>query len=495
MKDNLPLGILRKTILCLVAVSFATISWSQLGASEERGQDIFRKGTSPSGQKIVALMSGAEVPASVLPCSSCHGLDGKGRPEGGVSPSNITWNALTKGYNGKRSNGRTHNAYTSTTLKRAISMGLDPAGNTLNSTMPHYQMSQQDMQDLVDYLKVLGQESVPGLTDSTLLIGTLLRPEPQLDEMNQVVSEIIHAYFTEINQQGGIFNRQLAFEPTQNEPLKQPAFALVSSWLDQQQDLIPPGTPVVGGMAQFPETDLAKNRQLFYLLPGLDQQAETLGRQVKGGKIALIYESDTLRGELIEAFKKGVRTANVKEIIEFKTTDYPPEDLAGILRKQQINQVFLLGNAAFEKDLCDQLGIHDSPPELFLLGSFTTLNIYELPAVWQGKIILAYPQWMSSASDKGKAMIRYLQQKYNLSDRYQQSQWAALSGAILLVDALKKVGRDLSREQLVEALENTYRLETGLLPPISYSANRRIGSEQVFLVKYLGVERGLVLTE
>ncbi|MEE8350344.1 MAG: hypothetical protein V3R94_12285 [Acidobacteriota bacterium] len=59
---------------------------------EKRGREIYLKGTSPSGGEITALFGQADlqVPASVMPCVNCHGRDGRGRPEGGVTPSNLT---------------------------------------------------------------------------------------------------------------------------------------------------------------------------------------------------------------------------------------------------------------------------------------------------------------------------------------------------------------------------------------------------------------------
>ena len=78
-----------------------------------------------------------------------NGKDGKGRPEGGVTPSNLTWAALTTNYEGKRKSGRTHPAYDERSLKKAITMGIDPAGNKLHPTMPKYKMSMRNAEILV----------------------------------------------------------------------------------------------------------------------------------------------------------------------------------------------------------------------------------------------------------------------------------------------------------------------------------------------------------
>src|SRR5437016_3452699 len=97
-----------------------------------RGRQIFESGTSPSGSAIEASIAGdGRLPGSVLPCANCHGRDGRGKPESGVVPSNLTWDALTKPYGLTHADGRTHPPYTERLLTRAITMGIDPAGNSL----------------------------------------------------------------------------------------------------------------------------------------------------------------------------------------------------------------------------------------------------------------------------------------------------------------------------------------------------------------------------
>ncbi len=46
-------------------------------------------------------------------------------------------------------------ASTDATIKRAITQGVDPAGESLDWTMPRWQMSAQDLNDLLAYLKTL----------------------------------------------------------------------------------------------------------------------------------------------------------------------------------------------------------------------------------------------------------------------------------------------------------------------------------------------------
>ena len=52
------------------------------------------------------------VDAALLACGNCHGHDGRGRPEGGVVPPDVTWQALSKPYGATDRFGRRRPAYT-----------------------------------------------------------------------------------------------------------------------------------------------------------------------------------------------------------------------------------------------------------------------------------------------------------------------------------------------------------------------------------------------
>ncbi len=62
-------------------------------------------------------------------------------------------------------------------------------------------------------------------------------------------------------------------------------------------------------------------------------------------------------------------------------------------------------------------------------------------------------------------------------------QVAALGSAMVLVEGLSRAGRDLSRQKLLAALESLQGFETGLMPRLSYNADRRIGSYGAYVVK------------
>src|SRR5262245_25941456 len=94
--------------LCFTFALFGEASaQDSVALRQSRGRQIYRQGTSQSGKEILAYIGDAsvEVPASSIACAGCHGLDGRGKPEGGVNPSNVTWESLTKPYGSKNPDG------------------------------------------------------------------------------------------------------------------------------------------------------------------------------------------------------------------------------------------------------------------------------------------------------------------------------------------------------------------------------------------------------
>jgi mono/diheme cytochrome c family protein len=178
---------------------------------ERRGKQLYLTGTSGSGREVLAYIGdeSLEVPGSAMACANCHGLNGEGKPEGGVVPSNLVWEGLTKPYGVTHAGGRSHPPYTERALELAVTRGLDPAGHRLSNVMPRYQMSREDMDDLIAYLKRLGKDVDPGVSDGRVVIGTVLPARGDLAGVGQAVRAVTTAYFEEVNSRNGMYNRTL----------------------------------------------------------------------------------------------------------------------------------------------------------------------------------------------------------------------------------------------------------------------------------------------
>ena len=179
---------------------------------------IYLHGQSPTGLAISARIGdGPELPATTLACVQCHGPDARGRPEGGVTPSDIRWANLTRPRAIVEPGGRQHPAYTEALLARAIAMGWDPAGQSLSAAMPRYKIAPADMAELISYIRHLETAPVPGVTDLSIRIGLALPDDseesPRTDEIVRIVSD----YLQSVNQSGAIFQRGLELAVLKND--------------------------------------------------------------------------------------------------------------------------------------------------------------------------------------------------------------------------------------------------------------------------------------
>src|ERR1043165_2074306 len=205
----------------ILLIAFAaypqTISRRELTLQEKRGKAFYLRGESASGQDITALMGEIDVPASTLTCAGCHGTRGQGITEGGVTAGPLTWSHLTKPYGHTDEGGRKHTAFSETSFVRMLTSGLDPAGNKLAVAMPAYRMSQEDMANLIAYLKRIETDTDPGVNDTSIVLGTVLPDKAALSEFAQPMGDVLRAYFAEINSRGGIYNRKIELRVMQGD--------------------------------------------------------------------------------------------------------------------------------------------------------------------------------------------------------------------------------------------------------------------------------------
>ncbi len=91
-------------------------------------------------------------------CVACHGVNGRGGVPvmmGTAIPADIRYDGLTGKVLEPGGEKTEHPPYTDATIKRAITQGVDPTGKPLDWTMPRWQMPEQDLNDVMAYLKTL----------------------------------------------------------------------------------------------------------------------------------------------------------------------------------------------------------------------------------------------------------------------------------------------------------------------------------------------------
>ena len=98
-------------------------------------------------------------------------------------------------------------------------------------------------------------------------------------------------------------------------------------------------------------------------------------------------------------------------------------------------------------------------------------------------MFLAFPGSPSDESAAAAQELARLREAAGGTGRSRASQASAVVDAVVLVEGLKRAGRALSREKLVESLEALHAFETGLSPPVTFGPDRRIGALGAHVVR------------
>lgn len=124
---------------------------------QSNGERIYYTGFNDQGQRIPSTQGPIWLYMHGGGCVDCHGINGRGGVPvmmGEEIPSDITYEALTSEH-GEAEHEEEHPPYTDETIKISIRDGINPLGEPLDPTMPRWQMSDRDLDDLLDYLKTL----------------------------------------------------------------------------------------------------------------------------------------------------------------------------------------------------------------------------------------------------------------------------------------------------------------------------------------------------
>ena len=482
----------------------------QLTEQEKRGKYIYLSGASKSAKEITCFLGDAatEVPASTMLCANCHGLDGRGNPEGGVVPSDITWQALTKSYGVTHPSGRKHPPYSDRAIEIALTKGLDPAGNRLSDAMPRYWMSREDLADLIAYIKRLGGEQDPGLTESRITVGAILPLQGRMADIGQATKAVLEAYFEDINASGGVYNRRIELRVANASDEPKAARAAAEQFIDTEQVFAMAGAfiagadekiislveekevPLVGPYTLYPAVGFPLNRHTFYLLPGLQEQVRALVNfagekiQKQNPHVAVMYaEGDSppgLKGAIEEQCRK--RQYNAVINVTYSGRGFEPGPLIKRMSDAGTDAVFILRFGEQETALLKEAERLGWTPYILMPGAVVGRAIIGAPAAFRDKIFLSFPTAPADQTRQGLLEYRALAEKHKLPAHNLAAQFSAYAAAKILVEALKLSGRELSREKLIKTLEGFYQFETGLTPPVTFGPNRRIGALGAYIV-------------
>ncbi|NOY98453.1 MAG: cytochrome c [Chloroflexi bacterium] len=136
--------------------------WWGSGNFASNGEQIYFTATNQNGERIAysggAGYGGMMMSSASLTCASCHGVDGRGGEHvmhmDVMDAPDIRYTALNSEEEHEEEGGH-DGEYDLETFRQAVVNGQHPDGALLDRDMPRWQMSDQDLADLLEYLKTL----------------------------------------------------------------------------------------------------------------------------------------------------------------------------------------------------------------------------------------------------------------------------------------------------------------------------------------------------
>jgi len=500
----------------------------ELSASAKRGRLVFRRGVTAAGAPIRGLLGGgpAMLTGRDAACAGCHTPSGAGADEGGVAappitPEHLFSDALDRGERSRR-------AYDEASLGRAVREGRAPSGKgvsarQLGMAMPRYGLAEADLADLTAYLRCVGHDRDPGVSEGALKVGAALPLSGPLATVGGDVHAVLAASFAEVGEGGGIFRRRLdlvvedsaapgrldgtgaserrarAWETLDEAGATErligaDVFALVGNvWRGERAPgeraraeeipLVAPVGPLDPGSASAgPTLDGGDDGTIFYVHAGPDALARIAVKELAGAdgsarpRIVVAHARDRageawLRGARAEAARRGLA---VPEVFSFEPGRLDATALAEAVRERRSTAVLLWGTAA---DLTAAAAAIERLPGVrldapgYLLGAAPSA----LPAPVRDRVFFIEPSFGGEAHGAGVADFRAFLRRHDIAPRHLAVQARARVAALVLIEALKRTGARVTRDGLVAALETFRDFDTGLVAPLSYGKSRRVG--------------------
>ncbi len=419
------------------------------GDAYEVGRRLYNEGQG-SVTTAVTVGSGIAVPMHRFACRRCHGAGGRGGAEGGVQIPPIHWRALQRRYPDETT------PQVEQRIRMAVREGRTPEGRGLHPLMPRYPLDESELQGLLVYMKALDKPRVAGVSDRTIHIAM---PAPaSISGPARVLREVIRRYFDQVNLRGGIWGRELVLDAP--DSVAKP-FAV----------LLP-----IAGMA--PSIDNAP--ELFHL--GATETAESslplLADMTRQAMLLVhwwltTHQPETQRPVVVVDDQHAQMVRRIACLLE--QAGLPPtvididgnDSLPSALARQNEVTVFWFARGELLPRILPSLTDGVAPgfySSIDLLGPWIeTLKVANL-----SELVLSNPRGVpergTPAYRRYRAFIEHLPDRFARHGEIVRTAYAA---ATLLEEGLRRAGRRLTRQRLLEQLEGLSNFPTGALPPVS----------------------------
>lgn len=339
----------------------------------------------------------------------------------------------------------------------------------------------------------------PGVDVRTVRAGVLLPPADVLGAATAAVRAVLQAHAASINAGGGVHGRtlDLTFDDRGGSA---PERAAATRALLQRERLFILGASYIDGadteiaaladelqvplIATTGSPAVSSSRFARAILAGAAEVARTLvafAARHHGSerRVAVVHDGKcppAREAALNEARRAAFAVTDDADLRNFDGT------LDALRTRRCDTVVFLAGFDPLERFLTWARD-HEWLPDLLLPASSAAPEaLADMPVrAW-----IALPTGPFDRTLRGLNDYRALGRFAPLLPDFPTLQFAALAAAEVLVEALSRAGRELTRERFLEAIDGIASFETGLVPSLSFSPTRHIGSTGAWIAPVKG---------
>lgn len=496
------------------------------------GRSIYYNAARIDGSPIrVTVQQDVPLPPGSGACVSCHRRSGLGVAEGGARALNVSGPALFQA----SSVPPIRPAYDDALLARVLISGIDANGQPLSDLMPRYELTAEDALAVSRYLRTLGTEPPPGLTDTEITIASIVVPDSP-DGERAALQAVLPEYVKVKN--GGTRHEQRRSEmssrnyygikryrayrewkhsfwrltgkpatwPAQLQKYyaESPPFAIVSGSLGVNAAIVDDFCEQMEIACVLPMTSLPPAAEdsfySLYFSSGVRLEGRLIGRHLarvmsstKGG-VLLVYNKDAEGLAARQAVRDGFASDDPDLISDYamKPGKIPSaRDWARMLKKSGATALVPLLSAAQLQNLTstklDRLLV---PDVIVTAQSFTNWSDVSGAEGIIDRVKHVYPYNLptANASQFPREDVWLRSRGIDLPDRISAAKvlFACKALGMALADIQSNFSREYLLESLEHALDNSFL--TSLYPRITLGPDQRFLSRGAFLARVTMVE-------
>jgi hypothetical protein len=522
------------------------------------GEQIYNQGIDSSGEPLQGRTEGdIEFKDAHFNCAQCHRRSGYGSSEGGNYVLPVTGDSLFNPRNFDRADlfkklfkesqsklfwarmrsSYQRPAYTDESLARAIREGIDPSGRKLSPLMPRYQISDQDMAGLTDYLKSLSSHNDPGVDESSIYFATVVSKNANTGDKNAMLSTIAKyvewlnletrgnqdhpnfspSYRSDFAKAFRIWNHEV-WELSDNPAewpkelaayyQKKPVFALIGgmaegSWAPIHEFCEKYKVPCLFPLTQTPPV-AQPGHYSVYFNQGLLLEAKAIAKYLLKEKrsdpaapIAVFHSDDVEGSDPAKVFTQAlnadktfaVESISVKDMENFRA------EWAKFVEGHPRIGTIVVWPGKLKDAILNELAVQSQKIErIFLPSELLQADLTSLPKEIMPKFYFSYPYELPTAYHPHTFRIRAWMNTRKLEISNPRIQFNTYYALNLLQYSLEHVVDHFSRDYLLEYIEHEAEnaLNPGTFPRLSLGPEQRFASKGAYLVQLAGSEEQLV---